>query len=128
MVLHSMRKNGIIRCRKRRIVAKNAQKVKVESNEKSKSQEHFTTQSGNAPRESAFRGTKRMRTAREHAIAPPQGGAGGGRGALLAVRRRRNNPGVSLLLTFLFAPAVSKRKVAMGAEKQSVYCFRANNV
>ena len=37
-------------------------------------------------------------------------------------------PGVSLLITFLFAPAVSKRKVAMEAETECVYCFRANNV
>ena len=50
--------------------------------------------------------------------APTPVGAGGGRGALLAVRRRRNNLGVSLLLTFLFAPAVSKRKVAMGLKRE----------
>ncbi len=57
--------------------------------------------------------------------APTPVGAGGGRGALLAARRRRNSIGVSLLVTFLFAPAVSKRKVAKGAERQYGGCFRA---
>ena len=85
----------------------------------------FTQQTGYATRVSTFRHTKRLRTARERSIAPPPGGAGGGRGALLAVRRRRNNLGVSLLITFLFAPAVSKRKVAMDVERQNVRCFRA---
>ena len=72
----------------------------------------FVRQKGVASRVSAF-------------AAPTPVGAGGGRVALLAVRRRRNSLGVSLLLTFLFAPAVSKRKVAMGAETQDGCCFRA---
>ena len=75
-----------------------------------------------------FHRTKRLRTVREHAKAPPPGGAHPRRAALVALRRARNNLGVSLLITFLFAPAVSKRKVAMEAETQSVRCFRANNV
>ncbi|MBQ5833630.1 MAG: hypothetical protein IIW36_02345, partial [Clostridia bacterium] len=52
----------------------------------------FAAQNGYAPRESAFRGTKRMRTVREHATAPPPGGAHPRRAALVAVRRRRNTP------------------------------------
>ena len=66
---------------------------------------------------------KWLRTARERSIAPPPGGAHPRRVALVALRRARNNLGVSLLLTFLFAPAVSKRKVAMGAERRRGYCF-----
>ncbi len=62
-------------------------------------------QNGYVPRVSAF-------------AAPPPGGAHPRRVALVALRRARNNLGVSLLLTFLFAPAVSKRKVAKGAERQ----------
>ena len=65
-----------------------------------------------------MQGTRRLRDVREHFAAPTPVGAGGGRGALLAVSRRRNNLGVSLLLTFLFAPAVSKRKVALEAETE----------
>ena len=39
--------------------------------------------------------------------------AGGGRAGLLAARRRRNSPnGVFFLITFSFAPLVSKEKVA----------------
>ena len=60
--------------------------------------------------------------------APTPVGAHPRRVALVALRRARNNLGVSLLITFLFAPAVSKRKVAMSAETRSVRCFRANNV
>ena len=37
---------------------------------------------------------------------------GGGREALLALRRGRNNLGVFFLITFSFAPMVSKEKVA----------------
>ena len=65
-----------------------------------------------ASRESAF-------------AAPPPGGAHPRRVALVARRNARNNLGVSLLVTFLFAPAVSKRKVAMGAEPQDGYCLWA---
>ena len=88
----------------------------------------FEAQNRYAPCVSTFRHTNRLCTVREHAKAPPPGGAHPRRAALVAVRRRRNNPGVSLLITFLFAPAVSKRKVAMDVETQNVCCFRANNV
>ena len=66
--------------------------------------------------------TKHQRTVREHFAAPPPGGAHPRRVALVARRNARNrSSAVSLLLTFLFAPAVSKRKVAMGAERRRGY-------
>ena len=67
--------------------------------------------------------TKRLRTVREHAIAPTPVGAHPRRAALVARRNARKNLGVSLLVTFLFAPAVSKRKVAKGAETRDGGCF-----